>query len=136
MTIFLRAPHFTDDGHQIVVTSTVRRQTGHWPLDGYEWVERMTSEHGWRMPSAWGADGWDLGSWPLTACAYTITDKGCGVATYCEGDVELQWFETKAEAIAAVDAWAAWHWQHGPNPLDDFDPADPRYRGPFTMGRT
>ena len=116
---------------------------------GYEWLERVQA-HGWRMLSNWGADGWDLGTWPLVIVAHHLyeTDEGkrFDLAQRIEGDITVWTFDDAGALYSATDRLASFWWRRDPEahgeelaaalaatPEDDYLP--PRFRGPFNRAR-
>ncbi|MBI2076839.1 MAG: hypothetical protein HYT80_00505 [Euryarchaeota archaeon] len=109
--------------------------------DGYEWMEEA-QEAKWQILSAWGRNGWDLGSWPCVVVA--IKDDGrAGVwslAVHTEGDVETQHYSTEEERDAAIDRTAEWYWRRNANgPLDIAEHPEghlpSQYRGRYSSER-
>lgn len=108
---------------------------------GYEWMD-LIGEHGWAVIPVWGADGWDLGTWPYVMVAATRTADEIGnlfgVATYCEGDVTCAYYRTKARQWDAITEQAFFQWKngqaHGPDDLPEAAAELPsRYRMPFRI---
>jgi hypothetical protein len=103
--------------------------------DGGDWMNDL--RHGRRAVPAWGRDGWDLAEWPYAVVAHCDCDGLYGLATYQEGDVEVQSFVSRAERDAHTDRIAAGYWRangRGPRGLPDSDDElAPHQRGPFSL---
>lgn len=81
--------------------------------DGYDWIDYVERRK-WRVVSAWGADGWDLGSWPLVSFAWRSRADGLwDVVEHVEGDLTYLEGATLAERNAWLDMKAVWFWQSG-----------------------
>ncbi len=85
--------------------------------DGYDDME-LAEKHGWHPISAWGKDGWNLGSWPLVIVFFrnlkvkqeeTVVYQ---VIEYVEGDVTMWSCPTKELRQAVIDELAFFHWKH------------------------
>lgn len=79
---------------------------------GYDWIERVRRP--WRVLSAWGAEGWDLGEWPLVigaVCPPREGQWGWRFAWYVEGDVTAWEFEGYGAFLDVVTAHAVEHWR-------------------------
>lgn len=107
-----------------------------WPgNDGYERMEAAQAE-GWMPISAWGCDGWDLGSWP-----HVVVYHGgeTSLAIDVEGDTRIETFETQAARDEGTDRVAFMHWKTLQAPwvqgISSFEQMPSRLRGPFTSGR-
>jgi len=101
--------------------------------NGHDWIDALTD--GWHVVPAWGRDGWDLGAWPLVIVAHHDRHQLHAVATYIEGDLEVQAFASRADRDTATDHIAAYYWRannNGPADLPDSDAdlAD-HHRGPY-----
>lgn len=124
--------------------------------DGYGWIERVLAANGngqhWQAVSSWGRDGFDMGDWPLVVYALghvteTEADRLAPwrVLERIEGDVRLWAFETRHEALRALDALAAYWWRQSPGrhgeamtAIVDEVPSGSlpiRFRGPFAWSR-
>lgn len=93
--------------------------------DGYDWISAVT---GWSVIALWGTDGYDLGQWPYQALAIcppwltTGTQQAYGMATYCEGDVEVTAHPTYLELEEAIGRYAHGVWklaENGPHDVPD-----------------
>ena len=109
--------------------------------DGYDWMEEIW-QHGWVVIPSWGADGWDLGSWPYVMLAGIRTADSIGnlfgVATYCEGDVSCTFYRTKARYWDEISRHAHFWWTSGqaggPEDLPEKAADMPaKYRQPCTV---
>lgn len=79
--------------------------------DGYDVLEQAERKtQGWRVISAWGRGGYDLGSWPLVMVFFRERD-GFEVAYYVEGDIACYAAPTEAIREAIVDEIAFFHWK-------------------------
>jgi hypothetical protein len=121
--------------------------------DGYGDVEVAESE-GWKVIAGWGADGWDLGSWPYVAIS--VRDRAetpelrlrgakYELQQVVEGDHDLYRFDSEEDRTAAIDYLFLWYaagedWA----PLTYEDRArldvgkldvDPKFRGPYRRDR-
>lgn len=102
-----------------------------WADDGYEWIGAAESE-GWRAISAWGSNGWDLGDWPYMVYAFR---GDLEVASYCEGDVRIETYESAHDRELAVDAAAMFYWKSRDEPwLTDGTPPG-KLMGPYSAKR-
>lgn len=104
--------------------------------DGYDWIDTMAGA-GWTTISSWGRDGWDLGDWPYVVISVKSDPdgEGFGYCQRCEGDLDVRWFATRDELFAHIDTVAAWYWEHLSNGPDNYDPNDPKFKGPFSWKR-
>ncbi|MCS7484675.1 hypothetical protein ACFFQW_45080 [Umezawaea endophytica] len=82
--------------------------------DGHEWRGEM-QQRGWSVPGLWGRDGWNLGTWPLTAVALFAapTAKVWAYVTYVEGDVDVHAFDSEDERDRAVTEEVVFWWRNG-----------------------
>jgi hypothetical protein len=117
--------------------------------DGYEWMEALDEVGApgaqWAVVPSWGADGWDLGSWPLVVVAVTrrpaageLPDVWASVV-YIEGDLELRVANARAEWEEQIARTAHFYWSlgqaRGPKDLPtEFEQCPPEYRRPFYGG--
>lgn len=106
---------------------------GAWCDDGYDFIAAGDAA-GWRAVSSWGVDGWDLLHWPYYVCLFRGETER---ATYCEGDVTIEVFESELTREASTDELALWHWtQHGePWAVGPEKRAGADLRGPYRNGR-
>lgn len=130
---------------------TIYRSTGNasevfgsW--DGFETIEKA-QEAGWLIYSAWGAEGWDAGAWPLVIIGQRAVpgprSEGDAVVEslyVVEGDVTIEGWATYQESERHLDSIVLWHWRHegnGPSDIGDFtaDTMPDSYRGPFRWHR-
>ena len=118
--------------------------------DGYG---DMAAEEGrgWRAISGWGADGWDLGSWPYVVIYFhesgdtTIPGARYDLMQICEGDRTVYSFTSSADREAAADYLFLWY-----SADEDWSPVtwetraqldageieiDPKFRGPYSVRR-
>lgn len=114
--------------------------------DGWEWVNTLTQAQGWYVPSSWGRDGWDCGSWPLVSIAVGADSNKPDpyvVVIYTEGDLDAVRVPTIEDAFAEVDAFARYWWQRDVASgyltgdivgLLEHDP-EGRLKGPFSWQR-
>lgn len=115
--------------------------------DGYE-LGFKVAEEGYRMLTAWGLSGWDLGDYPLTQIGIRgpyLSPDGRHVTTvleYCEGDITETDFDNYQQAITYIDGIALWFWKTYPNrgpgniPEDaTLDTIPAEYRGKFSWDR-
>jgi len=105
--------------------------------------------------AGWGQDGWDLLDWPYYVLAAGKLPAGAVpegptekfvYLTYCEGDLTLAEFDTKAELYAGIDELAVWFWRsrpdRGPKQITEFakdlpvDQLPAWMRGPYRKGDT
>ncbi|MGP5581694.1 hypothetical protein ACTXOF_14370 [Glutamicibacter arilaitensis] len=99
--------------------------------EGYDWMASLTGTS-WNELSAWGRDGWDLGSWPyiIFAVAQAEDEQGklFGYCTYVEGDVTARWYRTRDARSLAISKEAYWYWASGqadgPEALEGLDPQE------------
>lgn len=115
--------------------------------DGYDWMESLPRR--WKAVAGWGKEGWDLGSWPyVIVCTCVelldyndprrpLMDRVYGVATYCEGDIEVAAYASHEERIRALDNIAAFYWRlAGEMPgVPPIGPLAEEYTGPFSWER-
>jgi len=82
--------------------------------DGYDDME-LAEKHGWQPISAWGKEGWNLGSWPLVIVFYRNLKKEdeilYQVIEYVEGDVTMWSCQTKELRQQVIDELAFFHWK-------------------------
>lgn len=103
--------------------------------DGYGAIE-VAAKSGWRAVSAWGRDGWDLGSWPLVIVFMRERDGRFEVSEYVEGDLTTFRFDTEVERTLKTNDIAFWWWQTNREPwVEGLDEPKPEHRGPFTWER-
>ncbi|MER5698898.1 hypothetical protein ACWDBO_44910 [Streptomyces mirabilis] len=104
--------------------------------DGYEWISQLSAT-GWYAVGLWGADGWDLGSWPYQIVAHCdLPALGVfGLVTYTEGDLDVSAFSSREERDAETNQVAVSWWisnENGPSGLTpDMSPIPIRYSGPY-----
>jgi hypothetical protein len=96
--------------------------------DGYDDME-LAEKHGWQPISAWGKDGWNLGSWPLVIVFYRNLKKEdeifYQVIEYVEGDVTMWSCPTKEIRQKVTDELAFFHWKHSKEEwVKDYDSVD------------
>jgi hypothetical protein len=113
----------------------IAHYSGH---DGYD-VMDFASVRGWRPVASWGADGWDLGSWPLVVM-YTRTNQDrWEYVEYIEGDVTAFRFPDQKTRDTVIDGAAFWHWKNAESSWTvsyrTVDQAPPRLRGPYGTER-
>ena len=108
-------------------------------VDGYDRQELARQRGGWRAVPSWGADGWDLGSWPLVTIYMKESVGKFLLAENVEGDTGVYAFDTEAERSAACDTLAFFHWKMaGAEWVDGVETAAamPGYlRGPYSETR-
>lgn len=109
-------------------------------FDGSDWIGALKD---WYAVPIWGTRGWSLGGWPLVIVAHYNDEarRIFGVVTYCEGDLSVAAYDTRAERDAETDQIALFHWrqfENGPKPTPDDDaPAEEiarylrAYGGPY-----
>jgi len=94
---------------------------------------------GWSPLSSWGADGWDLGDWPLVVLSVRTRGGRFELLSVCEGDHDLYAFDTKPDLHAAIDYLFVWYqqsWERSPVTVDrealdaGLVTVDDRFRGP------
>ncbi len=112
--------------------------------DGYSDMEVAESE-GWKARSMWGADGWDLGSWPYVSFQTCQRDDAFLLQTIVEGDHDLWSFPTAGDRDAAIDYLFLWYsagqsW--APLTYEQREELDaggfvvePKFRGPYRNGQ-
>jgi len=103
--------------------------------DGYDFIGR-SEEYGWGALSGWGADGWDLGDWPLVVLVADPTSWALIVR--CEGDLTLYEHATREALIARVDPIARYWWDrlgHGPSAAELAAGPPERFSGPYRRSR-
>lgn len=104
--------------------------------DGYDWIQELRGS-GWRVIQAWGAEGWDLGSWPYQIIAHCDRpDAGVyGVVTYTEGDTHVEAFGSREARDATTNQIAVNCWinnENGPDDLtEDMSLIPAQYCGPY-----
>lgn len=94
--------------------------------DGYDFLEWAETAK-WHPVSAWGADGWDLGSWPLVSFSWRQRPDGrWDVVEHVEGDLTFLEGATIEERDAWLDMKACWFWQSGQSdgPVQTYVDAD------------
>jgi hypothetical protein len=106
--------------------------------DGYDWISAVT---GWTVIALWGDDGYDLGQWPYQALAvcppWLSTGPGTsyGMATYCEGDVDVTAHRTYLELEEAIARYAHGVWrltENGPSEVPDrFEDLAEEFKRPY-----
>ncbi|MGP4969000.1 hypothetical protein [Glutamicibacter ardleyensis] len=117
-----------DTKETVTVPATVERDVYG---EGYDWMANLTGTS-WNELSAWGRDGWDLGSWPyvISAVAQTEDEQGklFGYCTYVEGDVATRWYRTRDARSLAISKEAYWYWASGqadgPEALQELNPQE------------
>lgn len=103
----------------------------------------LATRTGWRLLAGWGADGWDLGTWPYVSIQIKERTKAPRylLQSICEGDHDTYGFETDAERDAALDYLFLWYaadndWapltydQRAQLDEGGFE-VDPKFRGPY-----
>lgn len=102
--------------------------------DGYDYLEHAGA---WRVRSAWGSDGWDLGDWPYVMIFTRDETDRYGIQVRCEGDLTTKWYDVRAERDAEIDAQAHYWWKRDPERygLEGADLSDPCYHGPPRTNR-
>ncbi|AZM51835.1 hypothetical protein DMA15_03895 [Streptomyces sp. WAC 01529] len=104
--------------------------------EGYGWIGELFGS-GWHAISAWGSEGWDLGSWPYQIIAHCNLPGVplYGLATYTEGDIDVQAFGSREERDAATNEIALCLWisnENGPDGLtEDMSPIPAQFCGPY-----
>lgn len=110
---------------------------GKWVEDGYDFIGAGQS-NGWHLLAGWGADGWDLGSWPLVVYLFRDSD-GYERASYCEGDITIETFASREDRERSTDEAAFWYWRHEDEEwirgIPEGEEPD-RLRGQFSRGRS
>lgn len=82
--------------------------------DAYDRSEVRTRQ-GWKLLSAWGEDGWDLGNWPYLMFYVRKEPNGSySLASDAEGDWSTWTFESHAELTQALTYLAVWDWLGDP----------------------
>ena len=110
--------------------------------DGYDDME-LAEKHGWHPISAWGKEGWNLGSWPLVIVFYRNLKKEdeilYQVIEYVEGDVTMWSCPTKELRQQVTDELAFFHWKHMHEEwvegYDSVDQLPPELRGAYGSQR-
>jgi hypothetical protein len=104
--------------------------------DGWEWMDAIAAaRNGWYVVSQWGAEGWNLGAWPLVIFAHYDNLHGKGVwgkCVYVEGDLEITAYNSEADRDRATSENAVWYWVHHEEkdaPQTIKDPAAAPYYG-------
>lgn len=106
---------------------------------GYEWMEQLPD--GWHVEPSWGRDGWDLGAWPLIVVALFVDEKSdrYAVATYTEGDVTVNRYQSRGALYVAVNKIAEFHWRMeqslGPDDLPEGEGLLAKHCGPYSRDR-
>jgi hypothetical protein len=114
----------------------IPRPTADLSQSGYDWLEQLPS--GWYPEPSWGRDGWDLGAWPLIAVAL-FEDEEHGryaVATYVEGDVAVNRYQSRGALYVAVNEIAEFYWRlgqsRGPSDLPEGTGLLAKHCGPYS----
>jgi hypothetical protein len=113
--------------------------------DGYGDME-VNEKRGWHTLSSWGADGWDLGSWPYVVLSVRDKDGRFELLSVCEGDHDSYSFDSLEDRDAALDylflwyaagkRWAPIVWEQR-DALDKGEiTVDNKFRGPFRTDST
>lgn len=109
--------------------------------DGYD-RQTVVAKRGWHAISAWGRDGWDLGSWPLVTVYCREDEEGPNpflVAENVEGDTTVYAFATESERNAGVDRIAFFHWHYAKESwvagIESAADMPEHLRGPFRWSR-
>ena len=110
--------------------------------DGYDDME-LAEKHGWKPISAWGKEGWNLGSWPLVIVFFRNLKKGdenfYQVIEYVEGDVTMWSCPTKELRQQVIDELAFFHWKFSNkewvNDYTSVDELPDELRGPYGRQR-
>ena len=110
--------------------------------DGYDDME-LAEKHGWQPISAWGKEGWNLGSWPLVIVFFRNLKKGdenfYQVIEYVEGDVTMWSCPTKELRQQVIDELAFFHWKFSNkewvNDYTSVDELPDELRGPYGRQR-
>ena len=110
--------------------------------DGFDFIDEA-GKRGWHAVPAWGAQGWDLGDWPLVIMFVRLSDTGYGCMRHTEGDLDVWMFEPTAEGrtsvSAKVDEWAIEHWRRYPDDAPDLppegEPIPEQFRGAWGKAR-
>lgn len=81
--------------------------------DGYDDMD-LATKRGWRVLSAWGRDGWDLGEWPYVTFAIKDATEDTAKGRYlllttCEGDHTYYGFDSNGDRDAAIDYLFLWY---------------------------
>lgn len=106
---------------------------------GYDWIEQLP--RGWHVEPSWGRDGWDLGAWPLVVVALLVDEEHdrYAVATYTEGDVTVDRYQSRGALNAAVNEIAEFHWRLGqslgPDDLPEGSGLLAKHCGPYSQER-
>jgi hypothetical protein len=116
-----------------------------WMIGGGYDVMEVADAHKWAAISAWGKNGWDLGSWPLVVIYFRNTKiKGEETITYdlaynVEGDVTMWRFPTKELRNTCTDELAFWHWKWAEEDwvkgIESAEQMPDFLRGPFSWKR-
>lgn len=108
------------------VEETTRAFEGRWCDDGYDFIA-AGGIAGWTPVSAWGVDGWDLLDWPYYVCLFRGDTER---ATYCEGDIRIETFESREARERSTDELALANWTRNGEPWVESRPAED-LRGPY-----
>jgi hypothetical protein len=87
---------------------------------GWDFIARLP-DAGWQAVPVWGADGWDLGDWPLAVIAVRALPQtgGVEVCEYVDGEWMITTWPDVDTATAHVDGLAAHWWERtGRGPTD------------------
>lgn len=109
--------------------------------DGYD-RQAVVGKRGWHAVSAWGRDGWDLGSWPLVTVYFRDGEgpRPFLAAENVEGDTTVYAFATEEDRNAGVDRIAFSHWQYARESwvegIESATDMPEQLRGPFSWSRT
>lgn len=108
---------------------------GHAHGDGHGWMAALSG--GWHEVASWGADGWDLGSWPYVVVAHYDGADELGLlfgrVVYVEGDLFVEGYRWRSERDKASSDTAVYYWRHyGNGPRDLPAEGDAPLYGPYT----
>lgn len=91
---------------------------GEWVDEGYDLIG-IGDRNGWRAMAGWGEDGWDLGNWPYVVVLFrdrsvSETEVAFERATYVEGDITIDTYDSREERERATDETAVFYWRTDP----------------------
>lgn len=133
-----RSPHLAEALTELLPELPGEDEFG-FALEGRTWIEALP-QCGWHAVEVWGSQGWNLGLWPHQIIAHYDPPLGTGVygiATYVEGDITVEAFESRHERDGETNESAVWFWrsnENGPKdlPSEDASPLPEYLCGPYT----